>query len=83
MRYEIPNRNQTPCNNTDKRTSPDAFYEPTQNREIDIREMGGIGAFNDLMEQLGNMEELKREEGMGGSITESKSLILGHRIESN
>ena len=55
MRNAISNRNKTTRTNTDARTSPRAFYEPTHNREIAIREMGGVGAFNDSTERLCNV----------------------------
>ena len=56
MRHEILNRNQTTWANTDTRISPKAFYEPTHNHQIDIREVVGIGGgFNDFTERLCNL----------------------------
>ena len=37
----ILNRNRATWGNTDARLTPQAFYEPTLNRQIAIREMGG------------------------------------------
>ena len=80
----ISNRNQTTRNNTNASTSPPEFYERGHYQRIDIHELGGVGAFNDFMEHLGNVwGELKHEEGMKGDVTGSKSLIRGHRIERN
>ena len=39
--------------------------------------------FNDFVDRLGNMEELKREKGKKEAIAESKSLIRGHRVDNN
>ena len=83
MRNAILNRNQTTWTNTDARTSHRAFYEPTHNQPVAIREMGWVGAFNDFMENIGNVEELKPEAGMEDAVTESESLIRGQRIERN
>ena len=41
MRNGILNRNQTTRTNADTRLTPKAFYEPTLNQEISIREMVG------------------------------------------
>ena len=41
------------------------------------------GAFNDAMGRLGNMGYLEREKGEKESISELKSLILGHRMGIN
>ena len=43
MRHESPNRNQTPYANTDARTSPNAFYEPTHNQKIPTMRWEGLG----------------------------------------
>ena len=75
MRNGIANRNQSTWGNTETRASHRAFYEPNRNREIDIRELGGIEALNYFMWRLCNMEDLKHEEGAVGDITESESLI--------
>ena len=84
MRNGILNRNQTTWANTDTRLTTRAFYDPTINREIDIRETGCVGkAFNDSMAHLWNMGELKHEKGAAESIFGSKSLIHGHRMGSN
>ena len=83
IRNVISNRNQATWTNTDTRTSPRAFYEPTHNQKIDVHEMGGVGAFNDFAGRLGNMGDLKRDEGAGDAVAESKSLIRGKRVESN
>ena len=83
MRNEIPNRNQTTLANTGAMASRRAFYEPTHNQKIDIRDLGWVGAFNEFVGHLGNLQELKNEEGMKDTVTESKSLTRGHRIESN
>ena len=40
-------------------------------------------AFNDFMDRLADMGELKHEEGMRGDILESESLIRGHRMGRN
>ena len=42
-------------------------------------ELGGVGAFNGFMGRLVNAVDLKRDKGMGGAISESKSLIRGNR----
>ena len=47
-----------------------------------MRWVGG-GSFNDIMDRLGNMGDLKREKGMGEAIAELKSLISGQRMGSN
>ena len=44
MRNGILNRNPTTWDNADARLAPKAFYEPTLNRQIDIRELGGGGS---------------------------------------
>ena len=77
MSNAISNRNQATWHNTDARESHRAFYEPTHNKRIDIH------ALNDITERLGIMWDLKRGEGTKDSITESESLIRGHRIDSN
>ena len=71
--------------NTETRLAPHAFYEPTLNRGIAIRELGvcgwvGVGPFNDFTDHLGKMGDLKHEKGMWDSILESKSLIRGKRM---
>ena len=43
MSNVISTRNQTTWANTDARASHRAFYEPTHNRKIAIRELGGLG----------------------------------------
>ena len=83
MRNVILNRNRTPWANTDTTASPEAFYEPRRNQQISIHELGGVEAFNDCTEHIGNLEELKREDGMGDVIAELKSLIRGHRVGYN
>ena len=83
MGNAIPNRNQTPWNNTDTRASHRTFSEPTHNHQISIHEMGGVGAFDDFAERLGNMWDLKHEAGLGDDITELKSLIRGQSISIN
>ena len=83
MRNEISNRNQTTWTNTHARTSPKAFYEPTHNQQIATRAMGEVEALNDFMEHIGNMVELKRDEGTKVARAELKSLFLGHRIGNN
>ena len=55
MGNEIPNRNQATRTNTVALTSPREFPEPTHNREIAIHDLGGVGAFNDFMENLCNL----------------------------
>ena len=82
MRNGDPNRNQTTWTNTDTRASPRAFYEPTHNQEISIRELGAVGALSDFMGGLGNMG-FKTRRRAKDDITGSKSLIIGHRIERN
>ena len=47
------------------------------------RRGGRGGAFNDFMDHLGNMEELKHEEGTKEAIAELESLIHGQRMGSN
>ena len=47
----ISNRNRTTWSNTDTRQSHRAFYEPTRNQKIDIRELGG--SINDFVGRLG------------------------------
>ena len=82
----ILNRNQTTWENTDTRLIPQAFYEPTHNQKIPIREMWWWwrgGSLNDSMDRLCNMGELKHEEGMEDAILELKSLIRGQRMGSN
>ena len=64
MGSEISNRNQTTRTNTDAMTSHRAFYGPTHNQQIAIREMGGVESFNDCMGRWDNPEELKHEEWM-------------------
>ena len=80
MRNGILNPNQTTWPNTDTRLTPELFYEPTLNREIDIRDMGGV---NDFMRRLGEMGDLKHEKGAKEAIVELKSLIHGHRMGRN
>ena len=58
------------------------FYEPGVNRQIDIHELGVV-AFNDSMGHISQSVELKREEGLGESITVAGSLIRGKQVESN
>ena len=41
MGNDILNQNQATWANTDTRINPQTFYEPTLNRKIAIREMGG------------------------------------------
>ena len=43
MGNRISHRNQTTRANTDTRTSPRTFYEPTHNRQMSTHEMGGLG----------------------------------------
>ena len=83
MRKGISNRNQTTRTNTDTGASPKAFYDPTNNREIAILEMGGVGGFNDFVAHLCNMVDLKHAEVTGDSITELTSLIRGKRMGRN
>ena len=75
MRNGIPNRNQTTWTNTDTMASHRAFYEPTRNQKIAIRELGGVEALNYFTGLLGSMEDLKHEEWAKDYITELKSLI--------
>ena len=42
-----------------------------------------MGAFNDFMDHLGNVEELKHDEGLKDAILELESLIRGHRMGRN
>ena len=79
----VLNRDQTTWGNTDARLTPKAFYEPTINRQIAIRELGRGEALNDSMDQLWGRGGLKREEGTGDAIFESKSLIRGQRMRGN
>ena len=80
MRNVILNRNPTTWRNTDTRLTPHAFYDPTLNQKIAIREMGGEEAFNDFADHLWNMEESEHEKGMGDAILELGPLIRGHRM---
>ena len=71
MGNAILNRNRTTWANTDTRLALQAFYEPTMGHRIFIRDqwagwavMVGGGGYV-LMGRLGNMEELKREKGIG------------------
>ena len=75
MRNAYLSGNQTTWANTDTRLRPLMFYEPDLHRRIAIHVMGGGGEFNDFINHLGNMEELKHEKGMEESIAELKSLI--------
>ena len=59
----ISNRNKSTLANTDTRTIPRAFYEPTHNHKL-IFLRWGVGAFNYFMWHLGNVGELKHVEGM-------------------
>ena len=43
---------------------------------------GGGDEFNDFVDPLGNLGELKHEKGMEEAISELKSLIQGHRVNS-
>ena len=69
MRNEIPNRRKTSRPNTDTRPNSRGFYDPGLNRQIANREPG-VEAFNDFMDHLSQVGELKHEEGMGEAITE-------------
>ena len=55
MSNGISNRNKTTRPNTDARLNSDEFYEPGLNRQISIREMGRVDAFNDFAEHLSNV----------------------------
>ena len=83
MGKEIPHRNETTWTNTGARTSPQAFYKPIHNQQIAIHELGGGRSVSGSTEQIGNMEELKREAGTKDSIKELKSLFRGQRVEMN
>ena len=83
MRNEILNKNQTTWANADTRIKPRTFYAPGINRKISIREMGGGEAFNDFTDHLGDMEDLKHEQGTKEAIVEMRSLIHGQRMGIN
>ena len=82
IRNGISNLCKTTRSNTDTRLNSEEFYESAINQKISMRDLGGR-AFNDFAEHLSQAGELKREEGMGESITESKSLMGGHQIGNN
>ena len=83
MQKEIPNLIKTMRPNTETRLTAMEFYEPGLNRQINIREMGGVEAFNDFMEHLSQARELKREEWTKEAITDLESLMCGHHIARN
>ena len=83
MRNEYLDGNQTTWNNTDTRIKPSTFYEQDLHQRFAIRELGGREEFNDYINHLPNVEELKHEKGTNESIMELKSLIQRHRINSN
>ena len=83
MRSEIPNRNKSTGPHTDTRLNSAEFYEPCLNRQIAIRELVGGEAFNDFMEHISQVRELKHDEGMQAAVTELESLMRGHRIGNN
>ena len=83
MRNEYLTGNQTACTNTDTRIKPLTFYEQDSHRRLAIHEMGGGEEFNDYINHLPNVEELKHEKGTKESIMELKSLIQSQRINSN
>ena len=64
MRNGILNRNRTTWGNTDAWLAPRAFYEPTVNQEISIREPEGRLMISWITH--GGIGELKHEKGMGG-----------------
>ena len=66
MRDEILNGNPTTRENTDTWVKSQTFYEPNLNRRIAIRDLGGEEAFNDFMDRLGNMGDLKTRKRKGG-----------------
>ena len=83
MRNVISGRNKTTRSIADARRTPWEFYEPGINREIAIREMGGVGEFNDFMWSVRQVEGLKHEEGTQEAITELESLMRGRRVGNN
>ena len=58
MRNVISHRNQTKRTNTDARTSPKAFFEPTHSQQIPTHELGGMESLNYSIWRLGNMGDL-------------------------
>ena len=83
-RSEILNRNPITWTSTDTRLSIREFYENDPNHQIAINELvGGEQAYRDLLDHIGTVEELRREEGMQEAISELKTLMRKQRIEQN
>ena len=85
MRNVILNRNRKTWGSADTRLTHQAFYEPTINHKIATRELGGWGGvpFNDFVDRLWHMGELKYEKGTKCPILPLESLIIGHRMGRN
>ena len=84
MRNGYLDGNQNTWTNTDTRIKPLTFYEPDLHRRISIHELGGGGpGFNDFINHLENVEELKHEKGTKEAIAESNSSIWNQRVNSN
>ena len=64
MSNEYLRWNQTTRANADTILRPLTFYEPDLQRRIAIHELGWEDEFNDFVNNLGNMKELKRGGGM-------------------
>ena len=62
MRNEYLTGNQANWANTDTRIKPLTFYEQDSHRRLAIHEMGGGEEFNDYINHLSNVEELKHEK---------------------
>ena len=83
MRNAYLTGNRTTWDNTNTRIKPLTFYERDLQHRIDIHVMGWAAEFNDFINHLANVEELKHEKGTKSSIMELKSLIQSQRINSN
>ena len=82
VRNEIANRQEAAWGNADIRLRPNDFYKLGLYLKIEIIDFGDE-AFNDFMEYLQHVYELRNDEGMVTNISDLQSLMRNRSIDRN